>query len=57
MGNFFRRLLITVLSRWERENMEAPITLEELQLAVAGMANQKSPSPEGLLVETYKYYG
>lgn len=37
--------------------MEAPITLEELQQAVTGMANQKSPGPDGLQVETYKYYG
>lgn len=37
--------------------METPITLAELQQAVASMANQKSPGPDGLPIEAYKYYG
>lgn len=35
----------------DREGLDAQITLEKLQKAVAGMENQKSPGPDGLPVE------
>lgn len=57
MDTFLKNMEITALTAGDREGMEAPITLEELQQAVAEMANQKSPEPDGLLVDTYKHYG
>lgn len=41
----------------EINELEAPITLEELQSIVAEMANQKFPGPDGLSTEIYKRYG
>ena len=57
MEDFLERLEIPFISQLEREELENPITLGELQVAVASMANQKSPGPDGLPVEMYKYYG
>lgn len=56
MWNFFRGLRIPQLSKEDREGLEAPITLEELQNATAVMANQKSPGLDGLPTEIYKRY-
>lgn len=50
---FFENIKIPVLTEVDREGLEAPITLEEIQQAVTEMANQKSPGPHGLPAETY----
>lgn len=57
MNRFLGRLEVPVLSESNRDRVESPITLEELQQAAAGMANQKFPGPDGLPLETYKLYG
>lgn len=44
------------LSEKDITHIEAPVTLEELQRAMAGMASQKSPGPDRLPIETYKRY-
>lgn len=57
MDNFFGKIEIPSLTGEDKEGLVALITLEEIQRAVAEMANQKSPGPDSLPVETYKYYG
>ena len=57
MEEFFREIGIPVLSEEDRNAMESPITLLELQQAVKGLSNQKSPGPDGLPAEIYKQYG
>lgn len=57
MWSFFERLKITPLSNEDREMLDAPLTLKELQRAVGDMANQKSPGPDGLPIEIFKKYG
>lgn len=55
--DFLQRISIPTLSEKDRIDIDAPVTLEELKLAVARMPNQKSPGPDGLPVEIYKRYG
>ena len=57
MKEFFREIGTPVLSEEDRNAMESPITLMELQQAVKGLSNQKSPGPDGLPAEFYKQYG
>lgn len=57
MNTFLENVEIPTISQEDREDLEGPITLKELQLVVSGMANQKSPGPDGLPMEVYKYYG
>lgn len=57
LDSFFGNIEIPSLTEVDKEEMEAPITLEEIKLAVAEMANQKSPGLDGIPMETYKYYG
>lgn len=57
MDKFLRNLEIPSISQEDKEALEAPITLGELQQAVARMVNQKSPGPDRLPTEIYKYYG
>lgn len=44
------------LSEADREYLNGPLQLEELQEAIASMANNKSPGSDGLSVELYKRY-
>lgn len=57
MDEYFKGILIPTIIGEDREGLDAPITLTELQQAVNGMANQKSPGPDGLPIDTYKRYG
>lgn len=57
MQSFFEGLEITPISEVDREMLDAPLTLKELQSAVGDMAAQKSPGPDGLPIELYKKYG
>ena len=57
MEEFFREIGTPVLSEEDRNAMESPITLLELQQAVKGLSNQKSPGPDGLPAEIYKQFG
>lgn len=57
MWEFFEKLKIPSLSREDREELEALLTLEELQRVIADMANQKAPGPVGLPIEIFKRYG
>lgn len=57
MEKFLEGLAIPIISQAERDFLEMPITLVELQQAIATMANQKSPGPDGLPIEAYKQYG
>lgn len=57
MEDFLGNLEIPTITQEEREELESPITLVELQQAVTSMANQKSPGPDGLPTEAYTYYG
>lgn len=52
MEEFLGELVIPAISQEERDLLEAPITLAELQ-----QANLKSPGTDGLPIEAYKYYG
>lgn len=57
MWDFFHGLKMPSLSEEDKEGLEAPLTLEELCKAVADMASQKAPGPDGLPIEIYKKYG
>lgn len=57
MDRFLEGVELPALSVNERNGLESRIALEELQKAVAEMSNQKAPGPDGLPLETYKYYG
>lgn len=57
MDTFFRNMLVPTITVEDKEGLDAPITLAELRQAVNGMANQKSPGPDGLPIETYRQYG
>lgn len=43
-----------MLTQEEKENLNAPLTLTELGIAVGSMANQICPGPDGIPVEFYK---
>lgn len=57
MDRFLEGVDLPVLSEVERREMESPLTLEELQRAVAELSGKKSPGPDGLPLEIYKQYG
>lgn len=57
LDKFFGDIEMPSLTESGSKVLEAPITLEEIKLAVTEMKNQKSPGPDGLPVETYKNYG
>lgn len=57
MWVFSQELEISHLTNEEREILDSPVALEELQKAVAALANKKSPGPDGFPVEIYKRYG
>lgn len=57
MDRFLEGVDLPVLSEVERTEMESPLTLEELQRAVAELSGKKSPGPDGLPLEIYKQYG
>lgn len=57
MWEFFERFKIAPLAREERDTLDAPLTLVEIQKVVKEMANQKAPGPDGLPAELYKKYG
>lgn len=57
MDDFLQGMSIPSLSEQDRIDMEAPVTLEEIKRAVAGMPSQKSTGPDRLPVEIYKRYG
>lgn len=57
MDSFFSKISIPVIEEADKEELEQPITLEEIKMAVAEMANNKSPGPDGLPTEIYKSYG
>lgn len=56
LEDFLGNLEIPTITQEEREELESPITLVELQQAVTSMANQKSPGPDGLPAIMEKYY-
>lgn len=41
MNSFFQGIAMSILSDKDNIEIEAPVTLEELQWAVAGMVSQK----------------
>ena len=53
----FQAITVPTLLVKDMQVLEAPITLEEIKQAVAGMPNQKSPGLDGLPIEVYKRYG
>lgn len=57
MDTFFQDIDIPTLEEMDVEELERPITIEEIKMAVSEMANHKSPGPDGLPVEIYKQYG
>ena len=57
MEDFFQAITVPTLPAKDMQDLEAPITLEEIKQAVAGMPNQKTPGPDGLPIEVYKRYG
>lgn len=57
INTFLEKVEILTITQKDREELEPQKTLREVQQVVAGMVNQKSPGPDGLPVETYKYYG
>lgn len=46
MEGFLQGIIIPTLTE-DNIDIEAPVTLDELQRAVAGMSHQKSPGPDG----------
>lgn len=54
MWDFLEKLKITPLSKEDREMLDAPLTLKELQRVVADTANQKARGPDGLPIEIFK---
>lgn len=51
MDGFLQGIIIPTLTEKDKIDIEAPVTLCELQRAVSGMPNQKSPGPDRLPIE------
>lgn len=56
MNIFFWEIMAPSLSEMDREELNMPITLEEIQWVTNKMAGGKSPGPDGLPVEIYQHY-
>jgi len=52
----FTRLLSNNILAEEKATFSCPINKQELKLAVEAMAQDKCPSPDGLIIEFYKNY-
>lgn len=57
LRDFLDPLKLPSLSSVVREELNAPLTLEELRRAVLEAPNNKAPGLDGLPSEVYKYYG
>lgn len=54
---FLDNLTMPKLTSIERESLDIPITMAELEEAVGQIQNNKAPGMDGLSVEIYKLYG
>ena len=55
-GEKFLHCISRTLSENTKLQLDRDISLEDLTMALKGMSNNKSPGPDGILVEFYKLY-
>lgn len=56
MESFLGELTIPQLSTEQVEELEAPLTIDEISGALAALPGSKSPGSDGLPVESYSTY-
>lgn len=54
---FLEGVSLPTLSQAQRTSLDSPVTLEELQIAVASLSNNKAPGLDGLPNELFKKFG
>lgn len=57
LTEYLDNIQLPCLQMAAREELDAPLTVEELQLATSLFPNSKAPGDDGLPIEVYKQYG
>ena len=57
LTRFLESITLPQLEEMDREHLNAPLTLEEFQVALATFPNSKAPGSDGLPIELYKKFG
>lgn len=55
IDSFLKELKLPIISKEQADALETPLTPDELYKALHKMPNNKSPGPDGLPAEFYKY--
>jgi len=56
MESFFNNLEIPTVSRESAENLDRPLSVQEITLCISLMQNNKSPGPDGFSAEFFKKF-
>ena len=56
MGNFLEKYNLTKLKEKEAENLNRPITADEIEAGIQNLPTHKSPGPDGFTGEFYKAF-
>ena len=56
MGKFFENLEIPTVDEQSKMSLDNPITLDEINIAIASMQSGKSPGPDGFSTEFFKKF-
>lgn len=57
LQEYLGRIELPTLSDMDRQQLDAPLTLEEFQTATGMFPNSKAPDEHGIPIEVYKNYG
>ena len=54
--NFFDKIRVPTLSDGQKEQLDQPLSLEEVAFAISAMQNGKAPGPDGFPMDFYKKF-